>query len=179
MCNAGISGSVPGSGRSPGEGNGNPLQNSCLESPTDRGAWRATVHRVAKDCTRLKQLSMHTYSQNGAFWDSTIRRNLGLRLKFQVHPDLSSASEVARTAFASDFSLVKGEGRWHKLGVMVLQVFEMTFHLWPLEAKRISMYESRGLNAEQGESPQSCSTPVMPEASSALLGTLISSKIRN
>jgi len=41
-------GSIPRSGRSPGEGLGNPLQYSCLENPTDRGAWRATVHRVAK-----------------------------------------------------------------------------------------------------------------------------------
>ena len=44
-------GSIPVSGRSPGEGNGNPLQYSCLESPMDRGAWRATVHRVAKSQT--------------------------------------------------------------------------------------------------------------------------------
>ena len=41
-------GSIPGSGRSLGEGNGNPLQHSCLENPMDRGAWRATVHGVAK-----------------------------------------------------------------------------------------------------------------------------------
>ena len=41
-------GSSPGSGRSPGEGNGNLLQYSCLENPTDRGAWQATVHKVAK-----------------------------------------------------------------------------------------------------------------------------------
>ena len=40
------SGSIPGLGRSPGEGNGNPLQYSCLENPIDRGAWQATVHRV-------------------------------------------------------------------------------------------------------------------------------------
>ena len=39
--------SIPGSGKSPGEGNGNPLQYSCLENPMDRGAWQATVHRVA------------------------------------------------------------------------------------------------------------------------------------
>ena len=44
-------GSIPGSGRSPGEGNGNPLQYSCLENPTDGGAWWATVHGVAKSCT--------------------------------------------------------------------------------------------------------------------------------
>ena len=41
-------GSIPGSGRSPGEGNGNLLQHSCLENPMDRGAWRATIYRVAK-----------------------------------------------------------------------------------------------------------------------------------
>ena len=41
-------GSIPGSGRSPGEGNGNPLQYSCLGKPMDRGAWWATVHGVAK-----------------------------------------------------------------------------------------------------------------------------------
>ena len=41
-------GSIPGSERSPGEGNGNPLQYSCLENPTDRGAWRATVYRVTE-----------------------------------------------------------------------------------------------------------------------------------
>ena len=47
-CNAGDWGSIPGSGRSPGEGNGNPLQYSCLENPTDRGAWQATVHGIAR-----------------------------------------------------------------------------------------------------------------------------------
>ena len=52
-------GSIPGSGRSPGGGHGNPLQYSCLENPTDRGAWRAMVHRVAKSQTRLKQLHTH------------------------------------------------------------------------------------------------------------------------
>ena len=43
-----------------GEGNGNPLQYSCLENPMDRGAWRAPVHRVAESRTALKRLSMHT-----------------------------------------------------------------------------------------------------------------------
>ena len=50
-CNTGAAGdadSIPGSGRSPGEGNGNPLQYSCLENPKDRGAWRAIVHGVAE-----------------------------------------------------------------------------------------------------------------------------------
>ena len=47
-ANAGDTHSIPGSGRSPGEGNGNPLQYSCLENPMDRGAWWATVHRVQR-----------------------------------------------------------------------------------------------------------------------------------
>ena len=52
-CNAEDLGLIPGSGRSPGEGNGNPLQYSCLENLMDRGAWWATVHGVAKSRTRL------------------------------------------------------------------------------------------------------------------------------
>ena len=48
-CNVGDLGSIPPSGRSPGEGNGYPLQYSCLESPIDRGAWWATVHGVSKN----------------------------------------------------------------------------------------------------------------------------------
>ena len=47
--NAGDTGLIPGSGRSPGEGNGNPLQYSCLGNPMDKGAWQATVHGVTKD----------------------------------------------------------------------------------------------------------------------------------
>ena len=50
-CNAGDMGSIPGSGRSPAEGNGNPLQYSCLENSMDRGAWQATVHEAAKHQT--------------------------------------------------------------------------------------------------------------------------------
>ena len=52
--------SIPGSGKSPGGGHGNPLQYSCLENPMDRGTWQATVHRVEKSQTRLKQLGTHT-----------------------------------------------------------------------------------------------------------------------
>ena len=56
-CNAGDPGLIPGLARYPGEGNGNPLQYSCLENPMDRGAWRATVHRVAKSQTRLSNFT--------------------------------------------------------------------------------------------------------------------------
>ena len=52
-------GSIPGLGRSPGGGHGNPLQYSCLENPIDRGAWWATVHGVAKSQMQLKQFSTH------------------------------------------------------------------------------------------------------------------------
>jgi len=48
LANAGDAGSIPGWGTSPGEGNGNPLQSSCLENSMDRVAWRATVHGVTK-----------------------------------------------------------------------------------------------------------------------------------
>ena len=58
-CNAGDPGLISGSGRSLEGGNGNPLQYSCLENSMDRGAWRATVHRVAKSRTRLSNQHFH------------------------------------------------------------------------------------------------------------------------
>ena len=60
-CSAGATGDtglIPGSGRSPGGGQGNPLQYSYLENPMDRGAWRAAVHAVTKSLTQLKQLGL-------------------------------------------------------------------------------------------------------------------------
>ena len=62
-CSAGDPGSIPGSGRSPGEGNGNPLQYSCLGNPMDRGAWWATVRGVAKSRTRLSN-----FTHSGGTW---------------------------------------------------------------------------------------------------------------
>ena len=56
-CNEGDLGSIPGSGRSPGEGNGNPIQYSWLANPMDGGAWWATVHGVAKSRTRLSDFT--------------------------------------------------------------------------------------------------------------------------
>ena len=56
-------GLIPGSERSPGGGHHNPLQYSCLKKPMDRGAWQATVHRVAKSWIQLKQLSTNIYLQ--------------------------------------------------------------------------------------------------------------------
>ena len=57
-CIAGVLGLIPGSGRSPGEGNGNPLQYSCLENSMDRGTWQATVHGV----TRVRHIYIYLHS---------------------------------------------------------------------------------------------------------------------
>ena len=62
-CNEEDLGTIPGSGRSPGKGNGNPLQYSCLENPMDGGAWWATVHRVAKNWTWLSNFTL-SYDTN-------------------------------------------------------------------------------------------------------------------
>ena len=56
-ANAGDLGLIPGSGRSPGEGNGNPFQYSCLGNPMDRGAWRAMVHGVSKEMDMTERLN--------------------------------------------------------------------------------------------------------------------------
>ena len=65
--NAGDLGSIPELGRSPREGNGNPLQNSCLENPMDRGAWRATVHGVAGSDIFHFMILRFTFSLNGFY----------------------------------------------------------------------------------------------------------------
>ena len=56
-CSVGDPGSIPASGRSPGEGNGNPLQYSRLENPMDTGAWQATFHGISKSQTRLSDFT--------------------------------------------------------------------------------------------------------------------------
>ena len=71
-CNAGDLGSISGSGRSPGEGNGNPLQYYCLENPMDGGAWWATVHRVTKSQTQLSDFTF-TFKQ---YTINTVKRHL-------------------------------------------------------------------------------------------------------
>ena len=57
----GDTGSIPGSGRSPGGGHGNPLQYSCLKNPMDKGSWQSTVHGITKSQIQLKRLSMHAF----------------------------------------------------------------------------------------------------------------------
>ena len=97
-CNGGDLGSVPGLGKSPREGHGNPLQYSCLENPKGRGAWWATVRRVTKSQTWLKRLSIHTVisdfehlfmcllaicmsSLENVYSDSSVHRSLTLLLR--------------------------------------------------------------------------------------------------
>ena len=94
-ANAGDTGSIPGSGRFPGGGKGNPLQYSCLGNPIDRGAWRATVHGVAQSqthlstptwwspgCYRVQPCSMFSLQNSGIdFGDISSRMALRKKLK--------------------------------------------------------------------------------------------------
>ena len=73
-------GSVPGLGRSPGGGHGNPLQYSCLDNPMDRGTWRATVHGVAKSRTRLERLSMQHAKHTRGFLLETWSLETGVQV---------------------------------------------------------------------------------------------------
>ena len=82
-CNAGDLGSIPGSGRSPGEGNGNPLQYSCLENSMDKGAWRAIVHGVPESemIERLTYILQPCRVDLQAFWCQRLRVKLYLRVQ--------------------------------------------------------------------------------------------------
>ena len=77
----------------PGVGHGTPLQYSCLENPTDRGAWWAAVHGVAKNRTRLKRLSKQASKEN------------------QIHPILGGSDGKASAYNAGDLGLIPGSGR--------------------------------------------------------------------
>ena len=88
---AGDAGSIPGSGRSPGGGNGNPLQFSCLENPMDRGAWRAKVHEVTKSQTQLSDWApMKSYSNTGTHCDIWVYQWLTIRNHWLLWPLLPS-----------------------------------------------------------------------------------------
>ena len=75
--------SIPGLGRSPGGGHGNPLQYSCLEYPMERRVWWATVHRIANSWTRLKQLSTHAHTPVQMYQQDSVVRFYSL---FPVPP---------------------------------------------------------------------------------------------
>ena len=71
-CSAEDLGSIPGLGRSPGGGHGNPLQYYCLENPMNKETWWATVHRVAKGRTQLKHLSIHAVTKKAIYGETVI-----------------------------------------------------------------------------------------------------------
>ena len=69
-ANAGDAGSIPMLGRSPGEGNSNPLQYSCLGNPMDRGAWRATVYQVTKESDTTERFNNNQYATKDSIDES-------------------------------------------------------------------------------------------------------------
>ena len=91
-------GSIPGSGRSPGEGNGNPLQYSCLENPMDGGAWRATVHGVTKSRTRQSDFT---------FW-----LFIGFRVASSWIPLLVTSQLLTHLNLDLDFAFSPGYCGW-------------------------------------------------------------------
>ena len=78
-------GLTPGSRRPPGGGHGNPLQCSCLENPTDKGAWQATVHRVTKSGTQVKQLSAQAKVAVRTNWNNSFSDATGQNSRFRHH----------------------------------------------------------------------------------------------
>ena len=81
-CNVGDLGLIPGSERSPGEGNGNPLQYSCLENPMHRGAWWATVHGVTKESDTTERLSTRKMQSGQHGWSMVSERRKDQRPGF-------------------------------------------------------------------------------------------------
>ena len=98
-------GLIPGSGRSPGEGNGNPLQYSCPENPMDKGAWQATVHRVTQSWTRLKQLTVVWSLQDGDAGSCT-----------EMLPQEPTPSSKAYILFSIAGDILNGH-QWSKLAL--------------------------------------------------------------
>ena len=106
-CNAGDTGSIPGSRRSPGEGNGNPLRYSCLEKPTDRVVWRATVHGVAKSQPGLSsQTTITTHHLQR-------QRGRGAAGEQALHGWLHSAYTVIPSFLTSYPSLNQASKHWN------------------------------------------------------------------
>ena len=81
-CNVGDLGSSPDSGRSPGEGNGNPLQFSCLENSMERGSWRATVHGVTKSQIWLSDSHTHTHTHIHQYKIKSLKNNKKIKCPY-------------------------------------------------------------------------------------------------
>ena len=102
-------GSIPGPGRSPGGGPGNPLQCSCLENPMDRGAWRAADLRVAQSQTRLKRLSTHAHSiPKGFLSDFQIISNPWFKISWVMVP-------ICKASITFLWSQATEKGNYHLL----------------------------------------------------------------
>ena len=102
--NAGDAGLISGSGRSPGEGNGNPLQCSCLENPMDRGAWRAAVHGLIPELDTTEPLNNNACRLPSFFscvFPMIIPRSLWLVCTDSMRPFYRWETEVLRSVFCS------------------------------------------------------------------------------
>ena len=105
VCSAGDPGSIPGSGRSPGGGNGYPLQYSRLENFTDKGAWRAAVHGVAKSWARLTDFT--------SSWVMAVDSHLGsTTASTQAHQRLQIVMRFCVILYPWNFELFKWLGRF-------------------------------------------------------------------
>ena len=111
-CNAGDLGSIPGSGRSPGEGDGNPLQYSCLENPMDVGAWSAIVHGVAKSRTWLSHFtSLHFKGEKQNAMILRMYHRSYIRMEEEkVTCSLVVRERIFMQLYASDCSMAWGSG---------------------------------------------------------------------
>ena len=116
-------GSIPGSGRSPGEGNGNPLQYSCLENPMDGGAWQATVHGVAKSRTWLSDF---TFTFKRLFSSSSLStiRVVKVKVKSLSHVRLFTTPWTAACQAPPSMGFSRQE-YWSGLPLPTICIFEV------------------------------------------------------
>ena len=138
-CNAGDMGPIPGLGRSPGEGNGNPLQYSCPENPMDGGACCATVHRVAKSQTRLSNFTFtFCFLDYAKAFDCVNHNKLWKILKEMGIPDHLTCP--LRNLYAGQEATIRtghGTTDWFQIGKGVLQGCILSPWLFNLYAEYI------------------------------------------
>ena len=145
-ANVGNMGSIPGSGRSPGEGNGNPFQYSCLGNLMDSGTWQATVHGIAESET-TEQLSNNNLTSPSHFWLHSILQLVG-KQKVKV----KSESEVAQscpTLFDPMDCSLPGSSLHGILQARVLEWGAISFARGssrPRDRTRVSLIPGRCLN---------------------------------